>query len=783
MPFVKGQPFKPKFDHPGGTIEFYIAGTSTPTPYYVDGAGTAGGRTAAIGLDGEPETDIFYDTSISYKMLVKDEDGNVVETVDNYDYFGGASALNTVADIRSGDLAGRKTIETLGYSTIGDGGAAMYYLDSSDTTTADDGYSCIVSNDGARFKLAARFSSENAVYSTNIGAQSGFDSTDAYQNWFDNNPQADVFVITEEVPTWKSINITRDNVTFIVVHKAQRVVENPIPIANRGMFMAEGRDNICIVGDFNLKGEGSRKIGEPGFEVNAYNTVAGRTGITGPANSAVYMLRCSNIDIKGSAMNTGESGYVLRNCGDVNMDVAVENCASAGVEFSFPDVDGSSANMPVRENYHVRIDGKYINDLKLGAGNGTTVSFAGGAVNEVFRNVNTEVHGYRNARETHQEFNSGARIEGFYHKVFSRDALQGCVATQGRNGKVEGIIINAGSAGAGAVNTGYPSLYGYIGSSGSEHVDVDLQVISTYDDGFTIGSDGSITAGSNVFTSASSNFPSSIVGKHICIEGANPSGAPLEAYVTVRNSATQITLDLNAQTSVSGATFGYGSGLRNPLIFNGAGEVDFDNSSIEGGVHSGLPGEPNAAAVFFGAGAGTSKARNMVIKAPSLAAGATAPAGIEIASGFGDELLESDNYISGFVENYRGFTETANVRFPTHLQVNQDALPNDTANTFGNLVELTPRSQTFVSINIVTVEFDSLAAETFTAELVFTFTDGTTTTQTLTSSSNQTITLSPSEIIALHKNNQKIASISLRSRSTITDSTARARLSFLGIEG
>ena len=158
MPFVKGQPFKPKFDHPGGTIEFYIAGTSTPTPYYVDGAGTAGGVTAAIGLDGEPETEIFYDSDVVYRMLVKDAEGDTVETVTSYTPVGASqdnsiSLPSTAVDIRTANLAGVTSVETLGFYLVGDGGHARYRADTTDTTSADDGVLVLVSQDGVRFKL------------------------------------------------------------------------------------------------------------------------------------------------------------------------------------------------------------------------------------------------------------------------------------------------------------------------------------------------------------------------------------------------------------------------------------------------------------------------------------------------------------------------------------------------------------------------------------------------------------------------------------------------------
>jgi hypothetical protein len=440
--------------------------------------------------------------------------------------------------------------------------------------------------------------------------------------------------------------------------------------------------------------------------------------------------------------------------------------------------------MPVRNNVKVICNGRYINDLKLGAGNGTCVSMAGDASNEVFRNFDIKVSGYRNSREIHQEFNGGSRVEGFVHEVYSSSALQGAVATQGRDGIVFGEVLNCGSAGVGGVNTGYPTIYGYIGSTGSDNVDVDLTVKSTNDDGFTLGTDGAISAGSAVFTSAGATFPTSIVGKPVTIEGANPSGAPLEAYVSTRDSATQLTLDINAQVTVSGATYGYGTGCRNPLSFNGTGAVSFDGSRVVGGSFSGLAGEPAASAVKFGTGSKSSSARNMIIKAPTLIAGVTAPTGLEIGTGFAAEVMESGNLISGFTDNYKGFsTNSTATRCPLNRKIVQEALPSATIDTYGTDVEFSPRLQAFQYFIGATIEFDNMGTETASGQLESVFVDGGTNSVTVTTTVNASIQLTLAQLATLQRDNQKITLLQFRVKSSIGSSTSRGRLSFLGVEG
>lgn len=167
MAYVKGQPFKPQFSDPNsgrlmsaGTIEFYLAGSSTPTPYYTDSSGTVGGTSLELDAGGKPPTDIFFDTDVNYKLVVKDGSGSPIETLEPFtmrlegarlgDY---TSTIDTVASIRNTALQDHKAVRTLGYASTGDRGAALYYADTEDNLTSDDGFMCIISQDGIRFKL------------------------------------------------------------------------------------------------------------------------------------------------------------------------------------------------------------------------------------------------------------------------------------------------------------------------------------------------------------------------------------------------------------------------------------------------------------------------------------------------------------------------------------------------------------------------------------------------------------------------------------------------------
>lgn len=163
MAYVKGQPFKPQFTDPAtntlmsnGKVEFYLTGTSTPTPYYTDSSGTEGGTSLTLDSGGKPSTDVFFNTAITYKLVVKNAAGGVVETLEPFRINDAATkpdVYTTVAALRGASTASVSAVQTLGYYTAGDGGGALYRADASDAVTADDGFLCIVSADGVRFKL------------------------------------------------------------------------------------------------------------------------------------------------------------------------------------------------------------------------------------------------------------------------------------------------------------------------------------------------------------------------------------------------------------------------------------------------------------------------------------------------------------------------------------------------------------------------------------------------------------------------------------------------------
>lgn len=71
--------------------------------------------------------------------------------------------------------------------------------------------------------------------------------------------------------------------------------------------------------------------------------------------------------------------------------------------------------------------------------------------------------------------------------------------------------------------------------------------------------DAAITTGTAVLTSAGASFAATDVGKVVVVAGAGAAGAKLVTTIAGYTSATQVTLTAGAGTTVSGATFFYGT--------------------------------------------------------------------------------------------------------------------------------------------------------------------------------------------------------------------------------
>ena len=68
----------------GGLLYTYQAGSSTPLATYFDNAGNvANANPIVLGVDGRPATEIWVTYGYSYKFVLCDSNGNVIQTYDN----------------------------------------------------------------------------------------------------------------------------------------------------------------------------------------------------------------------------------------------------------------------------------------------------------------------------------------------------------------------------------------------------------------------------------------------------------------------------------------------------------------------------------------------------------------------------------------------------------------------------------------------------------------------------------------------------------------------------
>ena len=153
----------------GGMIYTYAAGTSTPKATYTTAAANVENENPVV-LDARGEATIFWNGA--YKIVVRDADDNILYTVDNVSNSVSAAnvsyadttiafilldgisyAVDSIDALRDVDSLYFTNATVKGYYIEGDGGGGQYYLDSADTTSADNGGSIIVASDSARWKL------------------------------------------------------------------------------------------------------------------------------------------------------------------------------------------------------------------------------------------------------------------------------------------------------------------------------------------------------------------------------------------------------------------------------------------------------------------------------------------------------------------------------------------------------------------------------------------------------------------------------------------------------
>lgn len=125
--------------------------------------------------------------------------------------------VSTMADVRKMPKAGNPVAFALSYSTSGDLGGGHYYLDTADTTSADNGGTVLVASDGGRWKLKHSGTISVRVF----GAGRGGDDTAAFKAacglGLRVHAPAGNYLITENVPvSWELFGDGKNSTTITV---------------------------------------------------------------------------------------------------------------------------------------------------------------------------------------------------------------------------------------------------------------------------------------------------------------------------------------------------------------------------------------------------------------------------------------------------------------------------------------------------------------------------------------------------------------------------------------
>lgn len=157
----------------GFTLEAYQAEGNTPAMMYQDSEGTPLGTSVQINSAGYPSNGsaavmIWLSTSISYKFILKNSSGVQQWSFDNISFATGGSgssgsvSFDTIADFQAGQTSSG-IVYVKGFDSPADGGQGYFWLDTSDTTSDDNGGTFIVDSTTPRIGTWKRIQEEAGI--------------------------------------------------------------------------------------------------------------------------------------------------------------------------------------------------------------------------------------------------------------------------------------------------------------------------------------------------------------------------------------------------------------------------------------------------------------------------------------------------------------------------------------------------------------------------------------------------------------------------------------------
>jgi hypothetical protein len=571
--------------------------------------------------------------------------------------------------------------------------------------------------------------------------------TGAFQDGVDSLTDGGELFVPDGTYSVGAVNVTNQNVHIRLAPGAV-LKARAFTGSDRGIFQLEGMIDAGFKlsgGRVDLNGEGPFGIGVAGRLPNTYaaGTIAAIKGINGPVNAAIFARRSTGIEVEGMTVeNSGEDGFLFRNCGQVMVHhCKFRNIANWAVECSWtvPGGDGGSTTMPENRGDWLFEDCEfeYINDLMLGSNNGGCIG--GGVGSDVplgnFKNFvvkNCRVFRCWRGFQLEAPYGGTTWDNVVMENIYFDEVSQNIVTIVGtRSYKVDKIIGDRlGDAGACAVH--YTAR---AGTNASHYPDVAVIIISgdcktgditncdTEDSragGAVKRTDGAITAGSDLLNSAGASFSTNDVGKSVAILGAGPSGAGYttvhQSWIKQRISATQVRLEHAAQTTVTGATFGYGGTTRHGVILradrprdtlnnvSGTGGQAFSisGSSFVAGANSGLTNEPDGVGLLAMAVQKALRVSDATFEAPTN--GTAGPVGIVTANNVdtfsGEIALDATVKVSGFASKYSGkfAKRPTGIATTKSFPLDRSLAPSATANTYGAVELVYADGPTFIDL-------------------------------------------------------------------------------------
>ena len=194
---------------------------------------------------------------------------------------GNFRVINSVEDLRGLSKSKFSRAITLGYYAPGDGGGGMFFLDSADTSSADNGGSNLVASDGGRWKLTD--SAKIDVRQFGVKTETGFDNSSR------------LLAVRDHVASSKKTLVVPAGVYEYSVSPNWDIPHLSIEVVGEVRFRYTGTEDAFIINDSTYKGLYGLNIGPKPIIIEAQAT----------AKNGVYINAVHHSDLRFNVRGCG----------------------------------------------------------------------------------------------------------------------------------------------------------------------------------------------------------------------------------------------------------------------------------------------------------------------------------------------------------------------------------------------------------------------------------------------------------------------------------------------